>query len=81
MCAQNENVLIQLRLLNDKMTSIEPEHAELRSLYEKVGVLQSDVEYIRRDLNTVPANQERIFRIHICVAPPSRSHEVEIKSQ
>ena len=56
--AQNESVLIQLRLLNDKMTSIESEHAELRSLYEKVGVLQAEVEYIRRDLDVVRANQD-----------------------
>ena len=56
--AQNESVLIQLRLLNDKMTNIESEHAELRSLYEKVGVLQTEVEYIRRDLDVVRANQD-----------------------
>ena len=55
---QNESVLIQLRLLNDKMTNIESEHTELRSLYEKVGVLQTEVEYIRRDLNTMRANQD-----------------------
>ena len=53
MNAQNESVLAQLRLLNDKMTNIETEHAELRSLYEKVGVLQAEVEYIRRDLDRV----------------------------
>ena len=63
MNAQNENVLSQLRLLNDKMTSIESEHAELRSLYEKVGVLQTEMEYIRRDLDVVRANQERILKV------------------
>ena len=58
MNAQNESVLAQLRLLNDKMTNIETEHAELRSLYEKVGVLQAEVAYIRRDLDAVRANQD-----------------------
>ena len=55
---QTESILIQLRLLNDKMSNIESEHTELRSLYEKVGVLQTEVAYIRRDLDTVRDNQE-----------------------
>ena len=72
MNAQNESVLAQLRLLNDKMTNIESEHAELRTLYEKVGELrsdvvhirddvsdlQSDVTHIRRDLDALRANQD-----------------------
>ena len=63
MNAQNENVLGQLRLLNDKMNNIETEHAELRSLYEKVGVLQAEVAYIRRDLNTMRADLDRVLKI------------------
>ena len=55
---QTEIILVQLRLLNDKMTNIETEHAELRTLYEKVGVLQAEVAYIRRDLDAVRANQD-----------------------
>ena len=61
-----------IRSLNDKMTNIETEHAELRTLYEKVGelrsdvnhikddvgVLQAEVAYIRRDLDAVRANQD-----------------------
>ena len=58
MNAQNESVLAQLRLLNDKMNNIETEHAELRSLYREVGELQTEVAYIRRDLDTMRANQD-----------------------
>ena len=72
MNAQNESVLAQLRLLNDKMTNIETEHVELRTLYERVGALQTEVAYIkddvsalqsdvktmRADLDTVRANQD-----------------------
>ena len=63
MNAQNESVLGQLRLLNDKMTNIESEHAELRSLYETVGVLQTEVAYIRRDLNTMRSDLDRVLKI------------------
>ena len=63
MNAQNESVLGQLRLLNDKMTNIETEHAELRSLYETVGVLQTEVAYIRRDLNTMRSDLDRVLEI------------------
>ena len=63
MNAQNESVLAQLRLLNDKMNNIETEHAELRSLYREVGELQSDVntmranqDMMRADLNTMRAD-------------------------
>ena len=65
MNAQNESVLAQLRLLNDKMNNIETEHAELRSLYERVGELRSDVNHIKddvcelqSDVKTLRANQD-----------------------
>ena len=61
--AHNENMLKQVQSLNDKMTSIEAEHVELRSLYQEVGGLQTEVEYIRGDLNTMRANQEMILKI------------------
>ena len=56
MNAQNESVLAQLRLLNDKMTNIETEHAELRSLYREVGELRSDVNHIRDDVSALQSD-------------------------
>ena len=56
MNAQNESVLAQLRLLNDKMTNIETEHAELRTLYERVGELRSDVNHIRDDVSALQSD-------------------------
>ena len=56
MSAQNESVLAQLRLLNDKMTNIETEHVELRTLYERVGELRSDVNHIRDDVSALQSD-------------------------
>ena len=60
MDAQNESVLAQLRLLNDKMTNIETEHVELRTLYEKVGALQTEVAYIKDDVSELQSDVTHI---------------------
>ena len=62
MNAQNESVLAQLRLLNDKMNNIETEHAELRTLYERVGELRSDVNHIRDDVSELQSDVTHIRR-------------------
>ena len=49
-----------MRLLNDKMTNIETEHAELRSLYEKVGELRSDVNHIKDDVSELQSDVNHI---------------------
>ena len=59
---QTESILIQLRLLNDKMTNIESEHAELRTLYEKVGELRSDVNHVRDDVSELQGDVTHIRR-------------------
>ena len=59
---QTESILIQLRLLNDKMNNIETEHAELRTLYERVGELRSDVNHIRDDVSELQSDVTHIRR-------------------
>ena len=49
-----------IRSLNDKMTNIETEHAELRSLYREVGELRSDVNHIKDDVSELQSDVNHI---------------------